>query len=306
MNISGFYQKHFGEADNLILNLEFTVAVFGCVFILLNAITFQYRGEHYLSYHWLWLVPLFFATALFSNHWFKITPNLAFILKSYCLYFLGLFAFLVMTDGMQYTPFPPIDNLMNAADQALQIKETAMLQWVHVHPVLLTMLRVTYHSLWLQWLLAPILLFFLLGKRQVYLFLVISLLAFSIEAGIYYFFPTIGPASLYSSPLFNSEEINAMMNFKQVHQYLLLGDFDAPFVSCPAFHVLLAVIAIFVYRKVPIAIFAPILLFNLAAMIGTLVLGWSYAINIVGSIIIALIAIYCGKRLLHSRLFNNT
>lgn len=306
MNITGFYQKHFGEADNLILNLELTVAVFGCVFILLNALTFQYRGEHYLSYHWAWLAPLLFATALFSNDWLKITPNLAFILKSYCLYLLGLFVFLIMIDGMQYTPFPTIDNFMSTVDQTLRIKETAMLQWVHVHPLLMNVLRITYHTLWIQWLLAPALLFFLLGKKQVYLFLVISLLAFSIEAGIYYFFPTIGPASIYNNILFSEQELNTMVDFKQIHQYLLVGNFDNPFGSCPAFHVLLAVIAIFVYRKAPLAIFIPTLLFNLTAIISTLLLGWSYAINVTVSIVIGLLAIYCGRRLLHSRLFNNT
>lgn len=306
MKISGFYQKHFGEADNLILNLELTLALFGYVFILLNAVTFQYRGVHYVSFHWAWLAPVLFGLALFSSNWFKMSPTLSFILKSYCLYALGLFAFLIVIEGIQYTPFPPLDHLMGAADQVLYIKETIMLKWVYVHPILLTLLRITYHSILLQWILAPGLLFFLLGKRQVYLFLVIALLAYAIGAGVYYFFPSIGPASLYNDPNFSQWQLDAVTNFKQMHQYLLITNFNEPIEFCHSFHVLFAVIAIFIYRKAPMVIFIPILLLNIAATIATLCLGWSYLIDIVASILIAGIAIYCGKRLLNSRLFNNT
>jgi PAP2 superfamily protein len=306
VKITGFYQKHFGEADNLILNLELILALFGYVFILLNAVTFQYRGVHFLSYHWTWVAPALFGTALFSNSWFKMNPNLSFILKSYCFYILGLFAFASIIEGIQYTPFPTVDHLMSAADQALQIQETVILSWVNVHPILLTVLRVTYHSIVLQWLLAPALLFFLLGKRQVYLFLVISLLAYAIGAGIYYFFPSVGPASIYNDPLFSQWQLDAVTNFKQVHQYLFITNFDEPIEFCHSFHTLFAVVAIFIYRKAPIAIFAPILLLNVTAIVATLCLGWSYGIDIATSILVACIAIYCGKRLLHSRLFNNT
>ena len=76
-------------------------------------------------------------------------------------------------------------------------------------------------------------------------------------------FPSIGLASIYTDNHFDPMQINQAMNFKQIHQYLFVYGFDDPLMIFPSFHVLLAAITIFIYRKTPALFFIPVLLFNL-------------------------------------------
>src|SRR5258708_4197381 len=140
MNISGLYQKYTNQADHLVLNLEIALIFSGLVCILLNAVTFKYSGDHYLSFNWLCTVQLL-VDGFFSGYLFKLLPNAVFLIRSYSLYFLAFFAFLVMLNGVQYTPFPTIDSVVAVADRALHIKETRLMDWAYVHPHVLRVLQ---------------------------------------------------------------------------------------------------------------------------------------------------------------------
>ena len=113
MKISEF-QKILNKNDQLVINMEIALIVAGVICVLLNAVTFQYQGDHYLSLNWLWATPALLVIALTQT---------GYLLKSYSLYFLAFFAFLVLLNGIQYTPFPTIDPLLAKADSALNISE---------------------------------------------------------------------------------------------------------------------------------------------------------------------------------------
>lgn len=305
MSISGLYQKYTNQADHLVLNLEIALILSGLVCILLNAITFKYSGDHYLSFNWLWTVPLL-VTGFFSTHLFKLSPNAAFLIRSYSLYFLAFFAFLVMLNGVQYTPFPTMDHFVATADRALHVQETALIDWAYVHPYVLNVLQICYKSVVIQWLLMPLLLFWLKQKNQFYFYLTASLLAYLMGTGIYYFFPTLGPASIFSDAHFTQSQLDTVINFKEIHQYLMVTTFDGGMIAFPSFHVLWSVIIIFTLRKTPAILWAPVLLLNVTAIVATLFLGWNYAVDIACGIVVAGVAIKMARRMLLSRLFNNT
>ncbi len=292
--------------DHLILNLEMVLVLVGFFFIALNAVTFRYIGDQYLSLGWIWWTPLCLAIILFSPVYFKIIPKWVFLLKSYCWYFLGIFAFLVMLDGVQYTPFPTVDAFLGDADRALKIKDMLLMNWAYAHPILLIVLKIAYQSVVAQWLLMPLLLFFW-GKKQdqrepLQFYLVTSLLAFLIGAATYYFFPRVGPASIYSDTHFNRAQIDTVLNFKQIHQYLMITTFDGGILAFPSFHVLWSVITIYIWRKASLGFFAPLLLLNLMAIGATLFLGWNYAIDIAFGVVIGFVAICFAKSLVIPRL----
>lgn len=301
MKIAGIFQRHLNHADHLVLNLEVALTLSGFICILLNAVTFRYVGDHYLSLNWLWLAPLLFWGAFFSSSWLKMFPRAAYLLKSYCLYFLAFFAFLVMLNGVQYTPFPTVDIFLGAADHVLNIQEPLLMNWAYAHPILLTILKMAYNSLIFQWLLMPLILFILRKKQQFHFYLVTSLLAYLIGAAIYYFFPSIGPASIYSDKHFTQAQIDTVVNFKEIHQYLMVTTFDGGMIAFPSFHVLWSVITVYTLRKTPAAFFAPILVLNVIAIVATLFLGWNYAIDILCGIFVGLISIYIAHRLIQSK-----
>lgn len=288
------------STDRLVLNLEIALILSGLIGVVLNAVTFRYNGDKYLSANWLWLVPLLIFGLWFSVKQVRQFPGLAYLLKSYSLYFLTFFAFLVMLDGVQFTPFPPIDSFLSSADHVFHIEETSLLNWVYAHYFLLLTLKITYKSLVVQWLLMPLILFCTDQKKQFPIYLIISLLACLIGAGVYYFFPSIGPASIYSNEHFTREQLETVLNFKEIHHYLMVTTFDGGMIAFPSFHVLWSVITIYILRHSNRILFTLILALNGIAILSTLLLGWNYTIDIICGVAVACTAIYFGKRLLRN------
>jgi hypothetical protein len=298
VNISVLYRKHLNHVDHVVLHLEITLILCGFMCILLNAATFRYSGNHLVSFNWLWAAPLLLGVTFFTSFQLKKFPGLAFLCKSYSLYFLAFFAFLVMLDGVQLTPFPTVDTYLSAADRALAINETVLINWSYAHPVLLSILKFAYHSVVAQWLVTPLLLFILRKQEQFYVYLVTSLLAYLSGAAIYYFFPTVGPAGIFSNSHFSREQIDTVLNFREIHQYLMVSTMDGGMIAFPSFHVLWSVITIYTLREAPRVLFVTLLLLNLTAIVATLLLGWNYAVDITCGILVSIFAIWLGKRLM--------
>ncbi len=291
-------KNYLEREDILTLNMEAALVFSGLLFMLLNAVTFQYKGDHYLSLKWMWLAPLALAIIYFVPSWLKIKSDVSFLLKSYCFYFLSFCAFLFLLNGVQYTPFPTIDAYLGTADQVLHIKETRLMDWTYAHPVLLKVLQFSYHSVMLQWLLMPLIMFLLKEKKRFYFYLIASLVAYLLGAFIYYFFPSIGPASIFSDPHFNRIQLDTVLNYKEIHQYLMVTTFDGGMIAFPSFHVLWSVITVYTLATTRKLIFIPALIFNLIATVATLFLGWNYAVDILCGMGVAFLAIYLANRLI--------
>jgi hypothetical protein len=298
VKISGLYQKYFDYSDHLVLNLETALIFSGLICIILNALTFQYQGEDYLSLNWLWVAPALLVIVFFAASKLQNFPKIAYLIKSYSLYFLAFFAFLVLLEGVQYTPFPAVDAFLGAADQTLGIKETQLIDWAYGHPLLLHALQLAYRSIVVQWLLMPLLIFVWGKNEQFNLYLIASLLAYLMGAVIYYFFPTVGPAGIFNDAHFSRAQLDLVINFKEIHQYLMVTTFDGGMIAFPSFHVLWSVISIFAFRHFAKLLFIPILVLNIVAIIATLFLGWNYLVDITCGVLVGLAAIYFARRLM--------
>ncbi len=302
ISIEQFYPEYLDREDRLVLNLEMVLIFSGLIYLLLNALTFQYSGNHYLSSTWLWITPALLVFTLFSAYVKnrKISP-LIFLLRAYSLYFIAFFAFLVMLNGVQYTPFPAIDSYLAKANRLFYIDEPALMNWTYTHPWLLKLFQIAYDSSYLQLMVMPLALFLLKKKEFFYHYLIVVLLAYMIGAMVYYFFPTVGPAGAFSDPNFTREQLQSVLIFRGIHQYLLVNTFEGGIINFPYFHILCSIIATYTLRTAPLWFFLPVLLWSFIAIMATLCLGWNYAIDLICGGFIAWLAIYGGKKLL----FNN-
>ncbi len=291
------FWQNLRREDHLALGFVMALVVAGLAYMLLNAITFQYNGNQYLSLSWLCIAPLLVFIWVASIRLAEKAPNTAFLLKSYSLYFLAFFAFLVMLDGIQYTPFPPVDHYLIAADHALFVNETRIIDWTYAHPHLLKILNIAYHSVLLQLILIPLVLFIFGEKSLFHTYLLISLVGYIIGALIYYFFPSVGPAGILSDRHFSPIQLLRVLEYKEIHQYLSITTFPGGIIALPSFHVMWSTIMIYSLRKIPMWLFSPLLLLNIAAIAGTLFLGWDYAVDVIGGILLAWLAIVIGERL---------
>ena len=274
MKSNRFYRQHFHSGDQLVFNLEAGLIGLGVLLILLNIITFQFKGNHYLSVNWMWLCPLLLVSFFCSKKYLNNFPNLALMVKNYSLYFLAFFSFLVLLDGVQYTPFPPIDHFLSFMDQSMRVKETQLIDWTYAHPLLVSTLHLAYHSVVLQWLFMPFILFCINKQQWFNFYLIATLLGFLLGALVYYFFPSVGPAAIFSDVHFNQAQIDRVVNFKEIHHYLMVKTMGGgEMIIFPSFHVLWAVINLYFLRKAPAFLSVPLILINVAAIIGTLFVG---------------------------------
>jgi PAP2 superfamily len=278
MKITVFDQKYFTATDRLMLNLVAILAVSGLVCILLNAVTFRYHGYFSLSWSKFGLGMLCCGCLFAMSIWFKMPAAIAFLLKSYAWYFAAFLGFLVMLDGVQYTPFPAMDLFLTSLDHALHLHETALREWTSLHPILLSMLRLTYYSVPVQWVLMPLLLVLAHRREQIYFYLTASLVAYLLGVGIYYFFPTVGALSVPMG-------------------HLLDPAVNGGIIAFPSFHVLWSVIIVYTMRHTPTLFFAPILTLNLMSVAATLCLGGEYAIDVLCGIFVGAVATYTASQL---------
>ncbi|MBS0350066.1 MAG: phosphatase PAP2 family protein [Proteobacteria bacterium] len=281
-NITQMYRSHLEPVDHLVLNLEMILAVSGMVFLLLNAVTFRYQGIQFISFHCLLSTPVLLFLILISRFLENVAPKCQLILKSYCLFALAIISVLILLDGVQLTPFPSIDNFLAHADSNLKLNERIIENWTITHPLLRQILKFAYHSVTAQWLLMPLILSFSRQRQKINLYLVASLLAFLFGSGMYYFFPSLGPATLPDG------------------QHPVPASLVEAMVVFPTFHVMLATINIIIWRRACIVYFVPIFLINFTAVFATLLLGWNYGVHIALGVIMAVVAFGLAKRLLSS------
>lgn len=195
----------------------------------------------------------------------------------------------LVTNAVQYTPFPPIDEYILKFEVRLGIKMPAILAWLYHHPTFKTLLNFIYDSLPYQMTYIPLALI-LLGKktyiREYYFLLLISaLMGFS----FYYFFPTTAPASIINSDYFSEAQHATELKFIQIHQHIAPTTLDGGLIALPSFHAIWAWLCLYAVRGWPI-IFFTLLPVNCLLILSCVLLGWHYFLDIVSAWILIFFA----------------
>jgi hypothetical protein len=279
----------------LLLSLALTL-----LFFLINAAAFHYTGISYFPRESTPLICLGLQFAYFDKIYGHVSPRAGFIIRSAAYYGLANIALALFVSGLQFTPFPPIDEALQRWDHALRFDTAAAIAWTAAHPLLRRFLDLCYMSTDVQVALAPLAAGFAFDRRRMRVYLYAFVYAFLIGGLFYYFFPSSGPASVYSSPYFAYVQQLTSAKFYWVHHRLPVTTMWGGMIAFPSFHVMWAVITTYAatpYRK----LFWGVAFINVLVVLSTLLLGWHYLVDVPSGILLGVVSLYAGE-LTHRRL----
>lgn len=287
--VKSFYNQYVSKETRLVYSLLVLMIAIGCAYMAINACYMHYPGFDYVPLRWIILAPFILAVTLVAMTARDSAPRLAQFTQCYGTFFFVALSFAIMTTGVQYTPFQPIDMLLAKLDQAMGINTPALMAWTAHHPYVHKILAMAYGFLYVEIVAVPLLLPFFKGDDKVNYFFITMLVAFIIGTTIYYFFPTAAPAAVFHSAYFMSGEHATYLKFYQIHHYQPVASGDGGLIAFPSFHVAWAIIltcATFSKKW----LFVPLALVNIILIVATVLLGFHYLVDVFGGFFLAALA----------------
>ncbi len=258
-------------------------------------------GQHYpwVSYTplpWLKASPLLAALFVLANYAESHSPKMAWITKTYTRYFFIMLTLSILTNGLQTTPFPVIDNKLVAFDEAMGIHTPQLLAFFNHHFLGLYLLNYAYESLGIQLFFVPIIMALYNEKKSVTIYLFALIFSYLVGTTLYYFFPTKSPSALFHSPFFTFAQQITAIKFFDVHQHIRLNTNQGGMIAFPSFHVIWAVLVTYVAHQKR-WLFCLLCGLNTVLIASTILLGWHYALDVVAGFICAGLALQLATEL---------
>ncbi|WED44417.1 phosphatase PAP2 family protein [Legionella cardiaca] len=267
--------------------------------LYINTSVFKYPGNNYFPPDVFLIAVLLFLALIGSYLQFGRGSIAVKITKELIYYFLVMSVIALATNAIQYTPFAPIDNQLIELENSLHINVNSIVAWTVSHSWLTTLLVHIYDSLPYQMSILPVVTIFMrkfFYMREYYCLLLISAL---IGFALYYFYPTVAPASVINSPLFTPEQYATGIKFKEIHQHLPPSTMEGGMIAFPSFHAIWAWLCLYLVRwsRLLFYLFLPI---NLLLIASCVLLGWHYPLDLVGSGLVLLLTYslcsHCAKK----------
>ncbi len=272
------------------LTLTFFVIIFAIASGIL-AINHYYWHYSLVNYFLADAISVVFFGVLFTLGCFytlgaqsRITQTLTYVNAYFLIVSLVMYA----TTAIQLTPFEPIDEYLLQSDLALFYNPEKAMHALYQHPFFVKCLYKAYNFLNYEIFIVPILLIFLrqfLAVKRYFFFVLFTLF---VGFFIYYFWPTMAPASIVYSPHFLEAQYNTGQKFYEIHHHLVPHSRLGGLISMPSFHVIWAIL--FQISAWPVRwLWWIILPFNILIVTAALLLGWHYLVDLIAS------ALICGS-----------
>lgn len=227
----------------------------------------------------------------------RMTQIFFYILLYHCVVCSIMYA----TMAVQFTPFTPTDTYWVAVDKALGYDLVGILDKLANYPEWRKILSRGYNFIDSELLVLPIALIIMgqIDSIKVYFYLLLSTTI--IGYCIYFFWPTMAPASILKSAYFLNEQRNTGIKFSQVHQALTVDSNEGGMISMPSFHIIWALLCQHSMWRVK-WLWWGLLPMNILVVIASLVLGWHYLADFIGSVLV--IGLAYGILLMYGWLFS--
>lgn len=296
--IKNFYNQHVTKEDRFYLSLIGVVIFIGLTYITINKLFFHFTGIFYDPSLWLKLTPIVAVLMIIGMYARTLSPRMGYFTRSYCLYFLIVVALGILTTGIQYTPFPLIDQHLVNIDKVLGFHSIALLNWTYAHPHIKHFFQYAYASIGFQLFIIPLLIAFWGDKKGFEVFLITLIFSYLVGTTIYYFLPSAGLTSVFHSPHLSVSQHDTYLKFYEIHHRLPIKTEDGGMIAFPSFHVIWAILLTYACRHKKL-IFYPLILMNLFVILSTLFLGWHYLTDVLGAFIVSTIIIYLAEKIYH-------
>lgn len=309
--IQHFFKYRADRVDRTLLYLIVLNLLAGSIFVLLNSTKFHYpetalfgiSAKNWLlawnGFFWKAIGPslVFFFYGIYIR---SESPRAAAFLWGIGFLPLCIFANMVIANGIQVTPFAPIDPLLIKIDRMLGINTPELMAWTHNHPHIHNLLNNAYHSLILELLGILLILTVFSARKPLSIFYLTQLSTILIGALIYYFFPTMAPSGLFHCPYFTATQKDTSLRFYEIHHHLKVTvNEECGLIAFPSFHVVWAILATYSLRDIKI-FFYPAAIWNAIIIISTVLLGWHYFVDVIGGAVLATVGIVFAERIYRS------
>ncbi|MDI9819436.1 MULTISPECIES: phosphatase PAP2 family protein [unclassified Legionella] len=279
--------QHPTKACTLITGL--IILTLATIALAVNYFIFKFPGNNYFPPETPLIVTLLFLLFWGSYLQFGSQSRAVKITRELIYYFLVMATVAFATNAIQYTPFQPIDEKLIAMEAALGIDVGDILGWTVSYPWLTNLLIPIYDSLPYQMSLLPVVVIFMQRLGYVREYLCLLLLSALIGFSLYYFYPTLAPASFIDSPHFSQDQYATGIKFKEIRQHTPPSTMKGGMIAFPSFHAIWAWLCLYLVRWCP-PLFIPLLPINLLLIASCVLLGWHYPIDLLGSLIVLLLA----------------
>lgn len=285
-------------ADRVFVGLIAFGLIAGSCLNALNAVDFHYPtillfATHVTSVSWLQaaIITLLGFIFLFYGMFIRTeSPRSSTFIWGMGLFFWCALTNIIVVNGIQSTPFPPIDPWLVKIDQHLGVNTPAIMSWTYHHTDLHSLLHSVYNYLIIELLGIPVILTIFCARKQLTIFYLAMFFTLYIGCAIYYFFPTMAPSGILHSPYFSTAQHDTSMRFYDVHHYIHTTVTDGGLIAFPSFHVVWAILLTNACRAKKI-FFYPIALFNAILIASTVLLGWHYVTDVIGGAVLAIAGI---------------
>jgi len=243
------------------------------------------------------ITALLCSVAVFYHH-FRPVPK--FVLCTAALAQIVAFSscFSVLMYAVATTAQPLVDGSLVAVDKWLGVDVRHAVVWASVHPILQGLLEIAYNLLLPQTALVVIILGFKEDRRSLESFVLAFMLAALLTTIIFVVLPAAGPFAYHGFEASQSQErylehFNALRSGERI----LVTWRDAEgIITFPSFHTAWAILLTLALRRYRV-LFAFSIVLNTAVIISTMTTGWHYLSDVLGGILICLIAVPLVHRL---------
>lgn len=296
-----YWLKDTFEPDEIHLSILVIIVLLAATLLhIINWQTTDYVGVNYLvKSPECYLFPVLAALWYLAKRSQQHCPRLARFTWFYTSYLIIYTAVGLLANGVQYTPFNPIDPWLLQIDHWLGFSVSQALQWGHASTWGYYSLSLAYDSLIYQLIIIPTIVFFLSSRydRPIYRYFKQLLICGLIGMMIYYFLPSVAPAHYVPSAYFSAEEHNTYWKFYELHHHIPILSPAGGMVAFPSFHVIWAVLLLRLCWPIK-WLFAPLVIINTLLILATVLLGWHYLIDVIGGFALAGLGIFVANHYL--------
>jgi len=255
---------------------------------LLNCFYLKFQGTPYVQEHAMFTIISYACLNLYICHLIPQLNRLKRFFGDLLLLGLLLLSVQIFTNGIQFTPFHPIDHYIYQIEP-LPLEQ--LVSWTHLHPKLTHFLEQIYESLSPALFGLPFLFLIISPQEKFHNWIKFFLITTCIGFTFYYLFPSCGPASIFQDlSIFKQYQLDNFVKFQQIHQGISPTTHDGGLIALPSFHVIWAWTINRLFKNTYTLLFVFTNIWFIGVCCACVLLGWHYSIDILASLGIIYVA----------------